>query len=273
MEKRQDLSNWQQTACVVREMGLPLKMADCDFYQARYFVHFVTICLLAAWCVGASAQALSPSAIAALAKLLPPGYRTDAVFKSRLEGGDNGHFIAALVDTDSEQPRKSVRLLHLSWNGRWTILDSIELSGTASEPAPQYLNGISMVKVGQGNLLYVYSNWSGGGSGSVHYYQFFTAHSGHLKLVRTFEHERMERGYLCLRNERIHDARAICDRGEKKAEAYAYACHLETTEFTYDKGRIVAIGGKRLAERKGNRFLGETYWNMSLCSVLGHGSR
>ncbi|HXA19753.1 MAG TPA: hypothetical protein VN380_22410 [Thermoanaerobaculia bacterium] len=148
--------------------------------------------------------------------------------------------------------------------------DGVEIAGTDSL-IPQYLNGISVVPVGRGSLLYVYTNWSRGGSGSRHYYQFFTAVSGRLMLLKTFEHERMERGYLCLTGHRIYDATLVKRRGAKNGNAYLYACFLDVTELTYDGQRILAVRSERVEERIGNRFLEESYRNMSLRSILRRG--
>jgi hypothetical protein len=228
------------------------------------------VCLLAVCSCQAFAAALSPDARLALSKLLPPGYRTAAVLPCSLEADRKGRFVAALTDDDPDQPEKPVRLLYLAWNRGWTVLDSVEIAGTESL-TPQYLNGISVVPVGQGSLLYVYTNWSAGGSGSRHYNQFFTAVSGRLVLLKTFEHERMQRGYLCLSGHRIYDAKLVKRRGQKKGNAYIYACFLDVTEFTYDGQRILAVRSERVEERTGNRFLDESYWNISLRSILRRG--
>ena len=227
--------------------------------------------LLAVCSCQAFAAALSPDARLALSKLLPPGYRTAAVLPCSLDGDRKDRFVAALTDNDPDQPERAVRLLYLAWNGGWTILDSVEIAGTEPSLPPQYLNGIAVVPVGQGSLLYVYTNWSGGGSGSRHYYQFFTAVSGRLVLLKTFEHERMQRGYLCLSGHRIYDATLVKRRGEKKGNAYLYTCLLDVTELTYDGQRILAVRSERVEERTGNRFLDESYWNMSLRAILRRG--
>lgn len=238
------------------------------------FRHLVTTILvvLAVSPPAATAQAVSREAGAALAKILPEGYRTAAVIPYALGSGHTDRFVAALVDTDDDLPERVARLLYLSWNGRrWTVLDSIEIAGRDPELNPQYLSGISVVKVGSADLLYVYTTWSRGGSGSLHYFQFFKVVAGHLKLVRAFEHDRMERGFLCLRNNRIYDAAVACSRGEKRGRAYVYSCYLDTKEFTYDGRSVTTTRTERLEERTGNRFLDETYHNLSLRSILQRG--
>jgi hypothetical protein len=226
------------------------------------------VCLLAVCSCETFAAALSPDAGLALAKLLPAGYRAAAVFPCALEADRKGRFVAALTDNDAVRP---VRLLYLAWNRGWTVLDNVEIAGVEPKLPPQYLDGISVVPVGRGSLLYIYTNWSGGGSGSLHYYQFFMAVSGRLRLLKAFEHERMERGYLCLSGHRIYDAALVKRRGERKGNAYLYTCFLDVTEFTYDGERLLAVRSERLDERTGNRFLDEAYWNKSLCSILRRG--
>jgi hypothetical protein len=219
----------------------------------------------------ATAQAISQEAGAALSQILPEGYRRAAVLPCELDSEQPGRFVAALVDTANDDPQRVVRLLYLSWNGRWTVVESIAIRGGDPELDPQYLSGISVVRVGSANLLYVYTTWFGGGSGSLHYFQFFDVVAGHLKLVRGFAHHRMERGLLSLRNDRIYDAEVACSRGQKVGRSYVYSCHLETTEFTYDGQSITAVRTERLEERTGNRFLADTYRNLSLRSILKRG--
>lgn len=229
------------------------------------------VCLFALCAPEVFGAALSPEARLALSKLLPTGYRTAAVLPCSLEADRKGRFVAALTDTDPDQSEKPVRLLYLAWNRGWTILDSVEIARTEPDLPPQYLNGIAVVPVGQGSLLYVYTNWSRGGSGSRHYYQFFTAVAGRLVLLKAFEHERMERSYLCLTRHRIYDALLVKRRGEKKGNAYIYTCFLDVTEFTFDGQRILAVRSERVEERTGDRSLDESYRNMSLRSILRHG--
>lgn len=219
----------------------------------------------------ASAGAVSREAGSALAKLLPEGYRTAAVIPCALEGTDTDRFVAALVDVADDRPERVARLLYLAWDGRWTVLDSIAISGSESRFDPQYLSGISVVKVGNANVLFVYTTWFGGGSGSLHSFQFFTVVAGRLKLMRAFEHDRMERGLLCLRNDRIYNAEVACSRGERKGNAYVYSCHLDTREYTSDGESIFEARRESLEVRTGNRYLGETYRNMSLRSLLRRG--
>ena len=231
----------------------------------------VIVLVLAVSSSAASAGAVSQEAAVALAKVVPEGYRSAAVIPCRIDGAGKNRFVAALVDTDGSDPSKVVRLLFLAWNGRWAVLDSIDIAANEASAGPQYLNGIAVVKVGTANLLYVYTNWFGGGSGSIHYFQFFRIAADHLQLVRGFKHDRMERGLLCLRNDRIYDAAIACSRGDKKGGSYQYSCYLDTSELSYDGQSIIAVRNERLEERTGNRYLGETYWNTSLRSVLQRG--
>jgi len=225
-------------------------------------------------------DAISPAARAALATVIPQGYQAAAVVPCELEAGGKGRFVAALVDEAAQAdtngsapwPERNVRLLYLVWaKGRWTVLDSMDVSAKDPTLAPQFADAVSVVTVGTANLLFVRTAWSAGGSGSWHYFLFITAVDGHLRLVRRFEHERMQRGLLTLRDERLYDANVACSRGEKKGKAYVYSCYLDTREFTYDGEHLTEVRRERLEERSGNRFLDETYWNISLRSVLQKG--
>lgn len=226
---------------------------------------------LAGLSLPASADVVSRAAREALAKVLPDGYRTAAVVPCPLDGHERNRFVAVLVDAGIEAPERTVRLLYLAWSGTWQVLDALEIAGRDADSAPQYLDGADVVRVGEGRLLFVHTNWSRGGSGSPNYFQFYAVRDGRLRLLRTFEHERMERGLHCLRNERIYDATIACARGARVGRSYVHACALETTEFTFDGRDVRPVRTERLEERTGNRFLDESYWNMSLAAVLGRG--
>jgi hypothetical protein len=214
---------------------------------------------------------VSSGARAALSKILPPGYRTAAVLPCPIEGAGKDHFVAALVDRDADHPVRAVRLLYLAWQAGWTLLDTVEMSGDDAALTPQYLHGIDVVLVGAARLLYVYTGWFGGGSGSEHYFHFFAAGANQLLLVGRFQHPRMERGLLCLRNERIYDATIVCERGEKRARSHVYRCCLDATEFTYSGTRVVPSRTERLEERTGDRYLSDAYRNICLRCLLKRG--
>jgi hypothetical protein len=248
----------------VAERTLIVRNMHCSLWKAA-------LVLLAGWSLPAFGGAVSQEASVALATLLPDGYRTAAIVPLEVSQGGHGTFAAALVDRDGETPERSVRLLSLRWTGRWTVLDTIELTADDVQLAPQYVGGISVVRVGGASLLYVHAFWFGGGSGSEHFYRFYTIASGRLRLSRAFEHGRMERGYLCLRNDRIYDATLVCSRGEKIGPSFVHSCYLDTTEFTFDGESVNAVRRERLEERAGNRFLSDSYRNLSLRSILMRG--
>ena len=114
---------------------------------------------------------------------------------------------------------------------------------------------------------------SGGGSGSLHLLQFYTVDKGKLKLVKAFEHGRMERLYFCIYNNAIYDSVVVKKRGEKreKVNAYIYICWMEVTKFTCDGKSIVPVATEKCREKTGNKFLDEKYWCMSVLTALKRG--
>ena len=221
----------------------------------------------------AIADIISAKARTALTAILPAGYQTAAVIPSALGEHDKDRFIAVLVDTQTDRPERVVRLLYLGWNHKqWTVLDNVAIAGRDATLLPQYQRGVSVVKVGGENLLYVYTTWSEGGSGGLHYFQFFKAVGTRLQMVRGFEHVRMEHGFFTLHNERIYNAEVACTRGRKKGDSYVYTCNLDAREFTFDGERIVQTRREHLEQRTGNRFLSETYRNLSLHAAILRGS-
>ncbi len=237
----------------------------------RWLALAVLVAVASTVATPATADIISADARSALTAILPPGYRTAAVIPSALGEHDKGHLVAVLVDTETDRPERVVRLLHLAWNGRWSVLDNVAIAGRDATLLPQYLSGVSVVKVGAQNLLYVYTTWSGGGSGGMHYFQFFKAVGTRLQLVRGFEHVRMEHGFFTLHNDRIYDADIVCTRGEKKGRGYVYACHLDAKEYSFDGEHLVETRRERMEERTGNRFLSETYRNLSLHAEIMRG--
>ncbi len=219
---------------------------------------------------------ISAQARAALLPLVPQGYTTGAVIACDLGKHHSGRYVAALVDTNSgtpeglaDMPERVVRLLYLAWDGaRWTVLDDIAVAGQRADLAPQYLSGMSVVTVGQHPLLYVYTTWFGGGSGSEQYFQLFQAKGRHLQLVHGFEHSRMERGFFTLHNARVYDADVACSRGPKRGQSYVYSCYLDAKEYDFDGNTLVQTRREKVEPRTGNRFLFESYRNESLHTVI-----
>lgn len=255
--------------------GLALSLDD----GTKNMVHRITrlaagiiLSIMTACPTAAHGRVISREAEEALAAILPAGYRAAAVVPYPLEKKDKSRFVVPLVDVNDDVREKGVRLLYLAWNRTWSIVDAIEITSADGKTTPQYVNGIAIVKIGTTDMLYVYTNYFGGGSGSSHYFDFYRVEGGRLKRIRSFEHDRMERGLLCLRNNRIYDAIIACDRIEKKGRAYIYGCFLDTTEYTFDRQQIVPLRKERVEKRRGNRYLCETYWNMSLRSFLRSGS-
>jgi hypothetical protein len=219
----------------------------------------------------ASAGVVSRAASDGLAALLPVGYRAAAVVPCAIEPQERDTFVVAAVDVEEWEPQRTVRLLYLRWSDRWTVLDAVETGGEDDSLAPQFLDGIAVVRIGHADLLFVHTNWSTGGSGSANYFELYTATAGKLRRVKAFEHERMERGFFTLRNDRAYDANVVCSRGEKRGRSYVYTCALATTEYTFDGKDLVATRSARVEERTGGRYLDESYKNESLRSILRRG--
>jgi hypothetical protein len=200
---------------------------------------------------------------------IPDGYQSAKVLRYDLARKGYSQYLVALSDGNSADPQKPITLLYIDWDKKWYVKDKEVI--TNSDYMGNYYGDMRIETIGQTNLLYVYSYYSDGGSGSTHYYRFYSIEEGKLSLLKAFEHSRMERLYFCIWNNAIYDSELVKQRGEKKGNAFVYTCYLNVTKFTCDGKAIVALGAQRLREKQGNRFLDEQYWCMSVQNALKKG--
>ena len=208
---------------------------------------------------------------AALKALIPDGYKVDKTIDTGKAGA--GEFLVALSD-DAENTLKGhpVMLLLVTAGSKVTIEDRvIPRDSTSTEfwkGPPNFLDGVAREKVGGGDLILVRTALSGGGSGSLHFFDFYRVDRNKLHLVRSFSHERMEQTYFAVYQNAIYDAEKVCTRGEKHGNAYIYTCYLQVTKYAFDGQTIRPVGSERMREQRGNRFLGDKYWFISVLNAL-----
>jgi hypothetical protein len=78
----------------------------------------------------------------------------------------------------------------------------------------------------------------------------------------------MEQTYFAVYKNAVYDAEPVCTRGEKHGNAYVYTCYLQVTKYTFEGQAMRSVGSERMREQRGNRFLGEKYWFMSVLRAL-----
>lgn len=223
---------------------------------------------LAASTAHATIQSESKPSDSDLQKLLPDGYRVDKVLRCKVGEEGGLHFLAVLSDQNQTSPEKPIRLLYIDGKEKWFVIDSLQICGEDAQYPPNYVETMSIETVGDREVIFLYTMAWGGGSGSNHFYQFFTIANGRLQLLKAIEHERMLRFYFCLYNHRIFDMKLVKIRGEKRGKAFVYTCYLEATEYTYDGKNIVPLRTERFREKQGNRFLDEDYRCVSLRNAI-----
>jgi len=122
--------------------------------------------------------------------------------------------------------------------------------------------------MGGSDLFLVRSVLSGGGSGSLHYFDFYQLDKKKLRLVKSFSHQRMEQIYFAVYKSAIYDAERVCTRGEKHGNAYVYTCYLLVTKYAFDGQAIRPVASERMREQRGNRYLQDKYWFISVLNAL-----
>ena len=78
----------------------------------------------------------------------------------------------------------------------------------------------------------------------------------------------MEQTYFAVYKNAIYDAQCVCTRGEKHGNAYVYTCYLQVTKYAFDGQTIQPVGSERMREMRGNRFLQDKYWFISVLKAL-----
>ena len=86
-----------------------------------------------------------------------------------------------------------------------------------------------------------------------------------------FGHGRMERCYFAAYENSVYDAELVCKRGERRGKSFVYTCYLQVTRYGSDGQSLVQTGAQRLGEKKGNRFLGDSFRFMSVEKALKTG--
>lgn len=218
---------------------------------------------------------ISPDALKALT---PEGYRVEKTIACDTnQRGQHEHLVALAGTDDNQIPEKPVMLLLVAASKKIVIEDRVTLHNDANtgkfweDGSPNYLSGLTREKLAGGDLLLVRSMFSGGGPGSVHYFDFYRLEKKRLHLVKSFSHGRMEEPYFAAYKGAVYDAECICTRGEKRGKAFVYTCYLQVTKFAFDGETIRPVGSERMREQKGNRFLQDKYRFISVLKALQKG--
>ena len=78
----------------------------------------------------------------------------------------------------------------------------------------------------------------------------------------------MEQIYFAVYKSAIYDAERVCTRGEKHGNAYVYTCYLLVTKYAFDGQAIRPVASERMREQRGNRYLQDKYWFISVLNAL-----
>jgi hypothetical protein len=255
----------------VKSTGMPSGHWQANVDRRSELVPAISALLLAA---------ISPLALlnaglseAALKALTPDGYKVEKTIARGTGNESTGEFLVALSDSiEGTIKSRPVMLLLVNAGKEVTVADRvIPHDSTSSEfwkGPPNYLDGVSRENLGGDDLILVRTVLSGGGSGSLHFFDFYRVERNKLRLVRSFSHGRMEQTYFAVYQHAVYDAEKVCARGEKHGNAYVYTCYLQVTKYGFDGQTFRPLGSERMREQRGNRFLGDKYWFISVLSAL-----
>jgi hypothetical protein len=242
--------------------------------KGRKFVWVTHALLIAATCIQILPANGADLSATALKELTPEGYKIEKTIACEPDQGAQQEHLVALADADDHQfATKPVMLLLVAAGKEVVVEDSVTLHNDANtgkfwDRQPNYFNGLTRENVGGSDLFLVRSVLSGGGSGSLHYFDFYTLDKKKLRLVKSFSHQRMEQTYFAVYKNAVYDAERVCARGEKHGNAYVYTCYLQVTKYVFDGQAIRPVGSERMREQRGNRYLQEKYWFISVLNAL-----
>jgi hypothetical protein len=211
---------------------------------------------------------------AALKELTPEGYKIEKTIACEPDQSAQHEHLVALADADDQQIKaKPVMLLLVAAGKKIVIEDRVTLhkgdtTGKFGDGSPNYFTGLTTENLGGGDLFLVRSALSAGGSGSLHYFDFYRIEKKKLRLVKRFSHGRMDQTYFAVYKNAIYDAKCVCTRGEKHGKAYVYTCYLQVTKYAFDGQAIQPVGSERMREQRGNRFLEDKYRFISVLKAL-----
>jgi hypothetical protein len=239
--------------------------------RKTFLIAVLSILPLLANATAASAPPADLSA-AALKKLVPEGYKVEKTIPCNSGQGAQQEHLVALSDAEEVQfKEKPVMILLVAAGKKVVVEDSVTLHNTRTSgwpDAPNYFTAMTRQNVGGGDLFLITSMVFGGGSGSLNYFDFYQADKKKLRLVKSFSHGRMQVPYFAVYKNAIYDAECVCTRGEKHGKAFVYTCYLQVTKYTFDGEAIRPVGSERMREQKGNRFMQDKYWFISVLKAL-----
>ena len=217
---------------------------------------------------GAANTAPAGLSVAALREVTPEGYKVEKTMACDLGPGPGQEYLVGLSDADNTEdgiPQKPVVLLLVAAGEKATVEDRVLLH---DDDHINFFSGMSKENVSGRDLFLVMSMGAWGGSGNIHYFDFFRPEKKKLRLVRSFAHGRMQLPYFTVYRNAIYDAELVCSRGEKRGKAYVYTCYLNVTKYGYDGDQIRPLASERMREKHGNRFLEDEYRFVSVLKAL-----
>jgi hypothetical protein len=204
----------------------------------------------------------------------PEGYRIAQVVPCPEEPGRPPESLVGLADENEADPSRPITLLLVATGPGTLVEDRVVLAGdgsSAGDLAPNYVQRIVVEELEGGRVFLVWTAWSGGGSGAVHYFDLYRSTGGTLQRVERFTHDRPERGYFTVYRGSVYDASVQCERGPKQGNAYRYSCQMKVTKFQLVGTELQPVASESCRQRQGNRFLNEKYWGASVREALQRG--
>jgi hypothetical protein len=243
-----------------------------QFVTVRSALLIATICILPL----PKLAAVADLSAAARKELTPEGYKIEKTIACQPDQEAQQEHLVALsgvVDAGFPFSGKPVMLLLVATSKKIVVEDRVTLHNDAKtdkfwDGPPNFFSGLTRENIGGSNLFLVRSMLSGGGSGSLHYFDFYGTENKKLRLVKSFSHGRMEQTYFAVYKNAVYDAERICIRGEKHGSAYVYTCYLQVTKYAFNGQEIRPVGSERMREQLGNRYLQDKYWFISVLKAL-----
>jgi hypothetical protein len=208
-----------------------------------------------------------------LKTLTPDGYKIEKIVALGTGSGGRVEYIAGLSDIHGDRIKsRPITLLLIAGGKQAMVEDRVIPHDSASEEfwkgPPTYLDGMTKEKLEGRDLILIRTVLSGGGSGALFFFDLYDVEKNKLRLLKSFSHQRMEQTYFAIYRHTIYDAEKVCTRGEKHGNAYVYTCYLQVTKYRFVGQAIRPAGSERMREQRGNRFLGDKYWFVSVAEAL-----
>jgi hypothetical protein len=211
-----------------------------------------------------------------ISPFIPPGYKLDQLLEIEFSGKPECVLASSQDNNDKLKP---VNLTLLSWDGKWEVTDKLYPHVANNEPKrivevpdePNYYKELSVRQFDKGKLIFFRSISSAGGSGSHHFYDFYTVENGKLKLVQSFGQSSRTLGYFCFYKGAVFNSELIEKKGELKGNSYVYTCYVDVKKYEFNGNEFKQVGSEHWREKQGNRYLADSYMALSVSKALEAG--